>query len=62
MKKLFLILTSIFISLVSSPVFAQLEDPGADPDAPAAPIDGHVWVLGAIGLIYVFLRIRAYNE
>jgi hypothetical protein len=60
MKKLFLILTSTFISLVSSPVFAQA-DPGDDPEVPAAPIDGYVWVLAAIGLVYVFLRLRDYN-
>lgn len=32
---------------------------GADP---AAPIDGYVWVLAAIGLVYVFLRLRAFAQ
>jgi hypothetical protein len=58
MKKIFLIIASIFIALLSFPIFAQ-EDPGVDPEVPAAPIDDYLWVLGAIGLIYVFLRIRA---
>jgi hypothetical protein len=28
-------------------------------DTPAAPIDGHIWVLALIGLFYIFLRVRA---
>lgn len=28
-------------------------------DAPAAPIDGYVWVLAGLGLFFVFLRLRA---
>jgi hypothetical protein len=28
---------------------------------PAASIDDYVWVLLAIGLVYVFLRLRAFN-
>ena len=59
MKKLLIIILGIFISLVSNPIFAQA-DPGDDPDpVPAAPIEGYVWILAAIGLVYVFLRIRA---
>lgn len=61
MKKIFLIIASIFIILISNPVLAQ-EDPGVDPDAPAAaPIDDYVWVLAAIGLVYVFLKVRAFT-
>lgn len=48
-------------------LFAQT-GPGTDDnmgtlegDEPAAPIDGYVWVLAAIGLVYVFLRLRAFN-
>lgn len=29
---------------------------------PAAPIDDYVWVLALIGLIYVFLRVRAFQN
>jgi len=29
---------------------------------PAAPIDGYVWVLAALGLVYVFLRLRAFAQ
>lgn len=61
MKKLFLIICGIFISLLSNPIYAQA-DPGDDPDAVAAPIDGYVWVLAAIGLVYVFLRVRAFVQ
>lgn len=28
-------------------------------DTPAAPIDGYIWILAAIGLVYVFLRLRS---
>jgi len=59
MKKIFLIVASIFITLLSNPVLAQA-DPGDDPDVPAAPIDNYVWILAAIGLIYVFLKVRAF--
>lgn len=31
-------------------------------DTPAAPIDDYVWVLAAIGLIYVFLRLKAFSS
>ncbi len=59
MKKIFIIVLSTFISLLSTPIFAQLEDPGADPDTPA-PIDSYVWVLLVIGLIYVFMKLRTF--
>jgi len=29
---------------------------------PAAPIDDYVWVLAAIGLLFVFLRFRALAQ
>ena len=32
---------------------------GLESADPAAPIDGYVWVLAAIGLAYVYLKIRA---
>ena len=62
MKKIFLIVASIFIALVSNPIFAQPADPGADPEPAAAPIDGYVWVLALIGLVFVFLRVRAFTK
>ena len=40
---------------------AGLEGTGGD-TTPAAPIDGYVWVLAAIGLVYVFLRLRAFAQ
>ncbi|WP_396168042.1 hypothetical protein [Flavobacterium sp.] len=61
MKKIFLIIASIFVALLSCPIFAQ-EDPGADPEAPAAPIDDYVVFLAAISLIYVFLKLRTFAQ
>ena len=29
-------------------------------DEPAASVDGYVWVLAALGLVYIFLRLRAF--
>jgi hypothetical protein len=29
---------------------------------PPAPIDGYVWVLAAIGLVYVFFRVRTFAQ
>jgi hypothetical protein len=62
MKKIFIIMVNIFMSLLSTPIFAQLEDPGDDPDALAAPIDGYVWVLAMVGLIFVFIRLRTFVQ
>jgi hypothetical protein len=49
--------------------FAAFAQPGTDDsgntlegaDTPAATIDGYVWVLAALGLVYVFLRLRSFN-
>ncbi len=57
MKKLTFIFVGLFISLLSTPIFAQPEDPGGDPETPL-PINDYLWVLIAIGLVYVFLRLR----
>lgn len=57
MKKSIYILASLFLSLLSSPIFAQA-DPGDDPDAPV-PIDDYIWFLAGIGIVYVFLRVRS---
>jgi hypothetical protein len=50
--------------------FVTFAQPGTDDDTggleggdtPAAPIDGYVWVLAALGLVYVFLRLRAFAQ
>jgi hypothetical protein len=45
--------------------FVMVAQPGTDNDTSdleetdAVPIDDYVWVLAAIGLAYVFLRLRA---
>lgn len=60
MKKSIYILASLLIFLFTNPIFAQA-DPGDDPDVPSAPIDDYVWVLALLGLVYVFLRVRAFT-
>jgi hypothetical protein len=61
MKKIFLIIASIVLFLITNPILAQT-DPGDDPDAAAMPIDDYVVVLAVIGLIYVFLKLRAFAQ
>lgn len=29
-------------------------------DTPAAPIDGYIWVLALVGLIFVFIKLRTF--
>ena len=58
MKKIFLTIAVLFISLLSNPILAQVEDPGEDPEL-GAPIDNYVWYLAVIGLIYVFFKVRS---
>jgi len=53
------------IALSSLNSFAQF--PGSENDAnnletTDAPIGDYVWVLAAIGLVYVFLRVRAFAQ
>jgi hypothetical protein len=50
----------VVMMLSISKVCAQTDLPDEPDDTTAAPIDGYVWVLAAIGLVYVFLRFRAY--
>ncbi len=33
---------------------------GLENSDPVAPIDGYIWALAAIGLVYVFWRLRAF--
>ncbi|WP_304198701.1 hypothetical protein [Flavobacterium alvei] len=64
-KILLVIIASLFTNVIS---FAQTPGDIGDPadtnplDTPAAPIDSYVWVLAVIGLIYVFLRLRAFAK
>ncbi len=47
--------------------FVMFADPGIDDEAGGledvdpVPINDYVWVLAAIGLVYVFLRLRALS-
>jgi hypothetical protein len=61
------IIVSIFIFLISNPIFAQrtddssgASDPGLDPDA--APIDDYIWVLALFGLIYGIIKLKSYTK
>ncbi|NDP26649.1 MAG: hypothetical protein GZ087_04370 [Flavobacterium sp.] len=51
MKKSIFILASLFMLLISLPIFAQA-DPGDDPEAVPAPIDGGLSLLIAAGMLY----------
>ena len=51
--------------------FVTFAQPGTDDSGesgnlegtdPATPIDGYVWVLATLCLVYVFLRIRAFAQ
>lgn len=50
--------------------FVTFAQPGTDDDGtglegadtPSAPIDDYTWVLAAIGLVYVFFRLRALSQ
>ena len=62
------IYTTLFFLLVSFVSFAQPGDTGdgtgglEGTDPAAAPIDSYVWVLAAIGLVFIFLRLRAFAQ
>ena len=56
-KKLIYLLSSAFFFLNAIPAMAQT-DPGADPDAVAAPIDQYVWVLALIGIVYTIIKLN----
>jgi hypothetical protein len=70
MKKYKKTLLAIIVSLFTNVITFAQTTPGdiGDPadtnplDTPAAPIDSYVLVLAAIGLIYVFLRLRAFTK
>ena len=55
-------ITVFVFMLFTTLVNAQTDLPDAPVDEPAAPIDGYVWVLALIGLVYVFLRVRAFTK
>jgi hypothetical protein len=31
-------------------------------DAPAAPINDYLWVLALVGLVFVFIKLKAYSR
>jgi hypothetical protein len=56
------VLVLFFMMTLSATVSAQTDLPDAPVDEPAAPIDGYVYVLAFLGLVYVFLRLRAFAK
>jgi hypothetical protein len=52
----------VVMILSISTVNAQEDLPDAPVDEPAAPIDGYVWVLALIGVVYVFFRLKTLVE
>ena len=56
-----LYICSTFVTFAQEPG-TDAEGGGLETDDVAAPIDGYVWVLATIGLVYVFLRIRAFAK
>ena len=56
--KFIYIITSILLFLVTNPVIAQ-EDPGDDPDVPAAPLDDYLWVLVLVGVVFAIIKLKA---
>ena len=57
-------LCSTFVTFAQSPGTEDTSGTGnlEGADAPAAPIDGYVWVLAALGLLFVFFRLRAFAQ
>ena len=55
-----LYLCSTFVTFAQQPGTDDNNSGLEGADTPAAPIDDSVWVLAAIGLVYVFLRLRAF--
>jgi len=53
-------LCSTFMIFAQDPGTGTNGDPLEGGDPVGAPIDGYVWFLAAIGLVYVFLRLRAF--
>ena len=74
MKKSFIIVASIFLLLLSNPIFAQ-ENPGDDPDAPPVPgnlahpgtdpdlvpINHYLCFLVVVAVVYAFYKFRELN-
>ena len=54
-------LCSNFVMLAQNPGNED-NNGGLEGSDPAAPIDGYVWALAAIGLVYVFFRLRGFAQ
>lgn len=55
-------ITVLVFMLLTTIVNAQTDLPDEPDDINPAPIDDYVWALVAIGLVYVFLKLRALSN
>ena len=52
-------ITLLVFMLITTLVNAQTDLPDAPVDEPAAPIDGYLLLLAALGFVFVFIKVRA---
>ena len=50
----------MFLCITRSSLYAQVTDPGDDPDA--VPIDDYMWLLAVAGMVLGVLTLRAINK
>jgi len=55
-------LTVLVFTLFTTLVSAQTDLPDAPEDTTPAPIGDYLWALAAVGLVFVFLRMRARTQ
>jgi hypothetical protein len=51
-----------FIAFAQDPGTGSTGDPLENPDAVAAPIGDYVWVLVLLGIVFVFMKLRAIQN
>lgn len=52
----------IVMTLSITGINAQTDLPDAPVDQPAAPIDGSMWALALLGLLYAYVRLKTIAE
>ena len=51
-----------FIAFAQDPGSGSTGDPLENPDTPAAPIGDYAWVLALLGIVFVFMNLRAIQN